>query len=91
MRMSNHRGYKSYHKIVIPIAMEINYFALQMEKYPMTIIYLKLKYCGYHMACLNKTYKISNLWATQNIQLRGCLHSFMLHKQNKWKNALKQK
>ena len=44
MRMSNHHGYESYDRIVIPIAKEL---ALQREKYPMTIIYLKLKYCGY--------------------------------------------
>lgn len=44
IRMSNHHGYESYDKIVIPIANEL---ALQREKYPMTIIYLKLKYCGY--------------------------------------------
>ena len=44
MRMSNHHGYESYDQILIPIANEL---ALQREKYPMTIIYLKLKYCGY--------------------------------------------
>ena len=44
VRMSNHHGYESYDTIVIPIANEL---ALQREKYPMTIIYLKLKYCGY--------------------------------------------
>lgn len=44
MRMSNHHGYESYDKIVIPIANEL---ALQREKYRMTIIFLKLKYCCY--------------------------------------------
>ena len=44
MRMSNHHGYESYDEIVIPIANEL---ALQREKYPMSIIYLKLKYCAY--------------------------------------------
>lgn len=44
LRMSNHLGYESYDHILIPIA---NDLALQREKYPMTIIYLKLKYCGY--------------------------------------------
>lgn len=44
MRMSNHHGFESYDTIVIPIANEL---AMQREKYPMTIIYLKLKYCGY--------------------------------------------
>ena len=36
--------YESYDTIVIPIANEL---ALHREKYPMTIIYLKRKYCGY--------------------------------------------
>ena len=44
LRMSNHHGYESYDQILIPIA---NDLAQQREKYPMTIIYLKLKYCGY--------------------------------------------
>lgn len=44
MRMSNHHGYESYDRIVIPIAKEL---AVHRKKYPMTIIYLKLKYCGY--------------------------------------------
>ena len=42
--MSNHHGYESYDQNLIPIANEL---ALQREKYPMTILYLKLKYCGY--------------------------------------------
>ena len=44
VRMSNHHGYESYDTIVIPIANEL---ALQREKYPMTIIYLKLNNYGY--------------------------------------------
>ena len=44
LRMNNHHGYESYDQILIPIA---NDLAQQREKYPMTIIYLKLKYCGY--------------------------------------------
>ena len=44
LRMSNHHGFESYDRILLPIA---NDLALQREKYPMTIIYLKLKYCGY--------------------------------------------
>ena len=42
--MSNHHGYEGFDHFLLPIA---NDLALQREKYPMTIIYLKLKYCGY--------------------------------------------
>ena len=35
---------ESYDHILEPIANEL---AVQRENYPMTIIYLKLKYCGY--------------------------------------------
>ena len=41
LRMSNHHGYESYDQILTLIA---NDLAQQREKYPMTIIYLKLKY-----------------------------------------------
>ena len=44
VRMSNHHGYEGFDQILVPIA---NDLALQRERYPMTIIYLKLKYCGY--------------------------------------------
>lgn len=44
VRMSSHHGFMSYEQVLLPIANEL---ALQREKYPMTIIYLKLKYCGY--------------------------------------------
>lgn len=44
LRLSNHHGNESYDKILVPIANEL---AIQRENYPMTIIYLKLKYCGY--------------------------------------------
>lgn len=44
VRMSSHHGFRSYEQILLPIANEL---AIQREKYPMTIIYLKLKYCGY--------------------------------------------
>ena len=44
LRMSNHHAYESYDRILLPIANELS---VQREKYPMTIIYLKLKYCGY--------------------------------------------
>lgn len=42
--MSSHHGYESYDQIMVPIANELS---LQREKYPMTIIYLKLKYCSH--------------------------------------------
>lgn len=44
VRLSNHHGSESYRAILEPIAQEL---VIQREKYPMTIIYLKLKYCGY--------------------------------------------
>ena len=44
VRMSSHHGMVSYEEILLPIANEL---ALKREKYPMTIVYLKLKYCGY--------------------------------------------
>ena len=42
--MSTHHGFASYDQILLPIALDL---AFHCEKYPMTIIYLKLKYCGY--------------------------------------------
>jgi superfamily II DNA helicase RecQ len=44
LRLSNHHAYGSYDQILVPIA---NNLAIQRENYPMTIVYLKLKYCGY--------------------------------------------
>ena len=44
VRLSTHHGFASYDQILLPIAHDL---AIQCEKYPMTIIYLKLKYCGY--------------------------------------------
>ena len=43
-RLSNHYAHESYDQILAPIA---NKLAVQRENYPMTIVYLKLKYCGY--------------------------------------------
>lgn len=43
MRLGNNFGKDSYSAILEPIAEEL---AMQHENYPMTIIYLKLKYCG---------------------------------------------
>ena len=44
VRMSTHHGIASYDQILLPIARDL---AIQCEKYPMTIMYLKLKYYGY--------------------------------------------
>ena len=44
IRLSNHFGNESYKAILEPIALDL---AIQRQNYPMTIIYLKLKYCGY--------------------------------------------
>ena len=51
MRMSNHHAYESYSNILLPIANEL--YAKQ-EKYPMTVIYMKLKYCGYAYALFQR-------------------------------------
>ena len=42
--MSTRHGFASYDQILLPIAHDL---AVQCEKYPMTIIYLKLKNCAY--------------------------------------------
>ena len=44
VRLSNHFGIDSYRAILEPIAQDL---AILRDKFPMTIIYLKLKYCGY--------------------------------------------
>ena len=49
-RLASSQGYKSYDAILKPIAEKLN---LLREKYPMTIIYLKLKYCGYAFRLFN--------------------------------------
>ena len=54
IRFSNHLGNESYRAILEPIAFEL---ATQREKYPMTIIYLKLKYCGYTYTLFEKRLK----------------------------------
>lgn len=51
VRMSSNHGFLSFEQILLPIA---NDLALQREKYPMTIIYLKLKYCGYAYALFER-------------------------------------
>ncbi|XP_068761461.1 ATP-dependent DNA helicase Q1-like [Montipora capricornis] len=52
--LSNHHGNESYDKILVPIANEL---AIQRENYPMTIIYLKLKYCGYAYGLFERVLK----------------------------------
>ena len=44
VHLSNYHGNESYDRILEPIANEL---VIQRENYPMTIIYLKLKHCGY--------------------------------------------
>ena len=44
IRLPNQYGTISYEEIRKPIAQEL---LKQREKFPMTIVYLKLKYCGY--------------------------------------------
>ena len=44
VHLSNHHRNESYDRILEPI---VNELAIQRENYPMTIIYLKLKHCGY--------------------------------------------
>ncbi|XP_057299470.1 ATP-dependent DNA helicase Q1-like [Hydractinia symbiolongicarpus] len=43
IRKSNASGFESYENILLPIANSLNSVR---EKFPMTIIYMKLKYCG---------------------------------------------
>ena len=50
-RMSNHHLYESYNDILLSIAVELS---VQLEKYPMTVIYMKLKYCGYAYGLFEK-------------------------------------
>ena len=45
---------QSYDKILVPIA---NKLAIQRENYPVTIIYLKLKYCGYAYGLFERVLK----------------------------------
>jgi superfamily II DNA helicase RecQ len=44
IRKANCYGYEGYDNILMPIASELY---VQREQYPMTVIYMKLKYCGY--------------------------------------------
>lgn len=43
-RLDSCYGFESYERILKPIALELQ---SKRENYPMTIIYMKLKYCGY--------------------------------------------
>lgn len=53
-RLSNHHAYESYDEILMPIA---NDHSIQRENYPITIIYLKLKYCGYAYSLFQQVLK----------------------------------
>ena len=44
VRISDHKQFESYDEILKPIANEL---LIQTQNYPMTIIYLKLKYCAH--------------------------------------------
>lgn len=54
MRLSNHHAYESYDRILLPIA---NQLSVERENYPMTIIYMKLKYCGYSYGLFERVLK----------------------------------
>ena len=49
--MSNNKGYEGYDKILKPIAEQLK---IQRHLYPMTIIYTRLRYCGYAYKLLSK-------------------------------------
>lgn len=51
-RLSNNHGYDSYSAILKPIAEDL---LNQGTNYPITIIYMKLKYCGFAYSLFNKT------------------------------------
>ena len=44
IRLDNHLGIKDYDDILLPIANELK---IQKRLYPMTIIYMRLKYCAH--------------------------------------------
>ena len=79
VRMSTHHGFASYDQILLPIVHDL---AIQCEKYPMTIIYLKLKYCGYAYNLFQRVFswEIGNLLEKREIQLVDCLLSSMHHR-----------
>jgi len=58
IRLGNHLGNESYRAILEPIASEL---ATQRVKYPMTIIYLKLKCCGCAYTLFEKRLKENQL------------------------------
>ena len=51
MRLPNQHGTTSYERILIPIAEELSE---KRETYPITIIYMRLKYCGFAYALFNR-------------------------------------
>ena len=62
VHLSNHHGDESYDRILKPIANEL---AIHRKNYPMRIIYLKLKYCGYAYGLFERILKAKQCW--QNI------------------------
>ncbi|XP_028397832.1 ATP-dependent DNA helicase Q1-like isoform X3 [Dendronephthya gigantea] len=54
MRTSNQHIYESYSNILLPIA---NQLSVELESYPMTVIYMKLKYCGYAYGLFERVLK----------------------------------
>ena len=61
MRDSNSYGNKGYEKILCPIADSL---FIQRTNYPMTIIYLKLKYCGFAYSLFDMIFQESVCWRT---------------------------
>ena len=66
VHLSNHHGNESYDRILEPIANEL---AIQRENYPLTIIYLKLKYCGYAYGLFKRT--LTNSVLIKMLKLAG--------------------
>ncbi|XP_057292020.1 ATP-dependent DNA helicase RecQ-like [Hydractinia symbiolongicarpus] len=57
-RRGNNFGLRSYDDILVPIAKELNKLR---DDYPMTIIYMKLKYCGYAYSLFQQTVTPNNI------------------------------
>ena len=59
LRFPNLTGYDSYEEVLVPIAEDLD----KMQKeYPLTIIYMKLKYCGYAFRLFRKYVQHSELF-----------------------------
>jgi hypothetical protein len=73
-RASNNYGYESYDIILRPIAALLRMNVL----YPLTIIYMKLKYCGYAYVYAIKFYKKISTRELKIFLKPACLPSFTL-------------